>query len=233
MLVPPAPGVFSALGLLFSDSEHEVVRTLMLRGVDGARSSARRGVRRARGRSRFVLRRQQRHGSDGDEASPTSATRARPTSSPCRCRRGPSTSTASSRTSWPSTSGRTATAAADDPVDVVSIRAVAARRAHCLEALRPGCGDPLARAAREHAGGVLRPRARPGRDAGLQPRRPAGRRASRAAARRRDRLDLRRPSRLRRATRRPTATSRWTRADELRRFRRCHATASTRSPSRW
>ena len=35
VLVPPAPGVFSALGLLFSDSEHEVVRTLMLRGVDG------------------------------------------------------------------------------------------------------------------------------------------------------------------------------------------------------
>ena len=32
MLVPPAPGVFSALGLLFSDTEHEVVRTLMLRG---------------------------------------------------------------------------------------------------------------------------------------------------------------------------------------------------------
>ncbi len=33
VLVPPSPGVFSALGLLFSDSEHEVVRTLMLRGV--------------------------------------------------------------------------------------------------------------------------------------------------------------------------------------------------------
>ncbi len=31
MLVPPSPGVFSALGLLFSDTEHEVVRTLMLR----------------------------------------------------------------------------------------------------------------------------------------------------------------------------------------------------------
>jgi N-methylhydantoinase A len=34
VLVPPAPGVFSALGLLFSDTEHEVVRTLMLRGRD-------------------------------------------------------------------------------------------------------------------------------------------------------------------------------------------------------
>jgi N-methylhydantoinase A len=31
-VVPPSPGVFSALGLLFSDTEHEVVRTLMLRG---------------------------------------------------------------------------------------------------------------------------------------------------------------------------------------------------------
>src|SRR5262249_37573760 len=34
VLVPPAPGVFSALGLLFSDSEHEVVRTVMLRGAE-------------------------------------------------------------------------------------------------------------------------------------------------------------------------------------------------------
>jgi N-methylhydantoinase A len=32
VLIPPAPGVFSALGLLFSDTEHEIVRTLMLRG---------------------------------------------------------------------------------------------------------------------------------------------------------------------------------------------------------
>ncbi len=31
VLIPPSPGVFSALGLLFSDSEYEVVRTLMLR----------------------------------------------------------------------------------------------------------------------------------------------------------------------------------------------------------
>ena len=34
VLVPPAPGVFSALGLLFSDSEHEVVRTVMLRAAE-------------------------------------------------------------------------------------------------------------------------------------------------------------------------------------------------------
>jgi len=34
VLVPPAPGVFSALGLLFSDTEHETVRTLMLRGAE-------------------------------------------------------------------------------------------------------------------------------------------------------------------------------------------------------
>ena len=31
VLIPPSPGVFSALGLLFCDTEHEVVRTLMLR----------------------------------------------------------------------------------------------------------------------------------------------------------------------------------------------------------
>ena len=34
VLIPPAPGVFSALGLLFSDTEHEIVQTLMLRGAD-------------------------------------------------------------------------------------------------------------------------------------------------------------------------------------------------------
>ncbi|WP_411277839.1 hydantoinase/oxoprolinase family protein [Gaiella sp.] len=34
VLIPPAPGVFSALGLLFSDTEHETVRTLMLRGAE-------------------------------------------------------------------------------------------------------------------------------------------------------------------------------------------------------
>ena len=34
LLIPPAPGVFSALGLLFSDTEHETVRTLMLRGAE-------------------------------------------------------------------------------------------------------------------------------------------------------------------------------------------------------
>jgi N-methylhydantoinase A len=42
VIVPPAPGVFSALGLLFSDTEHEVVRTVMLRGeeIDGERLDA-------------------------------------------------------------------------------------------------------------------------------------------------------------------------------------------------
>ena len=43
VLIPPAPGVFSALGLLFSDTEHETVRTLMLRGLEvtaGALESA-------------------------------------------------------------------------------------------------------------------------------------------------------------------------------------------------
>ncbi len=34
VLIPPSPGVFSALGLLFSDTEHEVVRTLMLRDAE-------------------------------------------------------------------------------------------------------------------------------------------------------------------------------------------------------
>ena len=32
MIVPPAPGVFSAAGLLFSDVEHEAARTTFLRG---------------------------------------------------------------------------------------------------------------------------------------------------------------------------------------------------------
>ena len=52
MLVPPAPGVFSALGLLFSDTEHEVVRTLMLRGGEITAAALERGVRRDRGARR-------------------------------------------------------------------------------------------------------------------------------------------------------------------------------------
>ena len=50
VLVPPAPGVFSAVGLLFSDVEHEFVRTLLLRGDAISRRGARARLRRARGR---------------------------------------------------------------------------------------------------------------------------------------------------------------------------------------
>jgi len=49
VIVPPASGVFSALGLLFSDTEHEVVRTLMLRGDEitaGALAAAFAGIER-------------------------------------------------------------------------------------------------------------------------------------------------------------------------------------------
>ena len=51
VLVPPAPGVFSALGLLFAESEHELVRTLMLRG-DGDHCGAARRPRSRRSRTR-------------------------------------------------------------------------------------------------------------------------------------------------------------------------------------
>jgi len=34
VLIPPAPGVFSALGLLFGDTEREFVRTLMMRSAE-------------------------------------------------------------------------------------------------------------------------------------------------------------------------------------------------------
>jgi N-methylhydantoinase A len=34
VLIPPAPGVFSALGLLFSETQHELVRTAIVRGPD-------------------------------------------------------------------------------------------------------------------------------------------------------------------------------------------------------
>ena len=50
VLVPPAPGVFSALGLLFSDTEHEIVRTLMLRGAEVTAAALESALRRARGR---------------------------------------------------------------------------------------------------------------------------------------------------------------------------------------
>ncbi len=75
VLIPPAPGVFSALGLLFSDTEHEVVRTLMLRGpevsarhpggcVRGARGGGdgERGRKRRRRRQRDAVRRRSLRG---------------------------------------------------------------------------------------------------------------------------------------------------------------------------
>ena len=120
------------------------------------RSSARRGVRRDRGRSRFLLRRQPRHGSDGDEAGrhplrgpglralracPAGARRRRPPRPGLRGRARPDVRPRCRRRP-----GRRRLDPSRRP-----------RRAHCLEALRPGCGDPLARAAREHEGGVLRP----------------------------------------------------------------------------
>ena len=52
VLVPPAPGVFSALGLLFSDTEHEVVRTLMLRGAESPANGSRRRSLKSRPRRR-------------------------------------------------------------------------------------------------------------------------------------------------------------------------------------
>ena len=142
MLIPPAPGVFSALGLLFSDTEHEVVRTLMLRGDEvtaAALESAfaeleARGDREPRGR-----RRRDRH---GDAASPTSATRARPTSCPSPCPPALSTSHASSRDFVAEHVRTYGHGSADDPIDVVSVRALArvertaARRYDPLAAIR-------------------------------------------------------------------------------------------------
>ena len=50
VLIPPSPGVFSALGLLFSDTEHEVVRTLMLRGDEITAAALEAAYRRGRER---------------------------------------------------------------------------------------------------------------------------------------------------------------------------------------
>ena len=82
VLVPPAPGVFSAVGLLLSEIEHEFVRTLPARGGDatpellsaGFRELEDAGPRRAGGRGRRAGAR------SPSRAPPTSATPGRHTS---------------------------------------------------------------------------------------------------------------------------------------------------------
>ena len=111
VVVPPSPGVFSALGLLFGDSERELVRTVLLRS-----RRARRGDGRVRARRRSSAMRSSssrvrgtRPGRSTSSASPTSATPVRRTSCPCGCLPAGSPSTGCSTTSSPSTSARTGT----------------------------------------------------------------------------------------------------------------------------
>ena len=112
VLVPPAPGVFSAVGLLFSGTEQEFVRTLLLRSGEIDPDAITEAYRCA-GRGGLA--------SLADEGiapetatfrgSPTCATRARRTSSPSASPEGRvDVAAADRRRSPPSTSAPTATA---------------------------------------------------------------------------------------------------------------------------
>ena len=82
VLVPLAPGVFSAAGLLLSEIEHEFVRTLPVRG-DGASSEVlHAGYRELEAEAELRARRRRRlaRGDRRSPASPTSATPGRRTS---------------------------------------------------------------------------------------------------------------------------------------------------------
>ena len=159
VLVPPAPGVFSALGLLFSDSEHEVVRTLMLRGVDGGgavldeafdaiedeAASSFSDTRSARVTvTRHADIRYAGPGLRALRAGRAGARRRRPPRRGLRGRARPDV-----RPRFGRRPGRRRLDPGRRP-----------RRAHGVEALRPARGDPLARAAGRHEAGVLRPGAR-------------------------------------------------------------------------
>ena len=93
------------------------------------------------------------------------------------CRRA-STSHGSWPTSSPSTFARTAIGSVDDPVDIVSIRALAPRRADGVAALRPARGHPRSPARR---GNAARPTSA-GRQAPSRPRSATGPACSRATA---------------------------------------------------
>ena len=154
-------------------------------------------VRRARAPSRASIADDTPRRAIALRRTPTSATPARPTSSPCLSRPGPSTSPRRGqdfvaehpdlRPRRRRRSGR-----------VVSIRAVARVERTAAQALRPGCGDPLARAAREREAGLLRAAST------ASSRRRCCNRAGLLAGRRRGPADRRRDT-TRPASSRPTA----------------------------
>ena len=117
IVVPPAPGLFSAFGLLYADVEHHYGRTFrrLLRQIDLAALNAAwdelvaEAARAARGRGLLARR------GCASSATPACTTRARASISPCRCRTARSTtprSPASRRRSGRSTSAPTAIAPA-------------------------------------------------------------------------------------------------------------------------
>ena len=204
VLVPPAPGVFSALGLLFSDTEHELVRTLMLRGDDdhpgAARSAPSASSRPRRGRTSTRRRR------------PVAVTRYADLRYAGQAYELP-VPVAAGETDVADARGRLRGRArahvrprpVDDPVDVVSVRALARRGADGGAASTHG-RDPAhaaRRTARAWPTSARRPVSSrpPCRPRGLLADAPPG-----AAARRRVRLHVRRPAGLGR-TSTTTATS--------------------------
>ena len=221
--IPPSPGVFSALGLLFSDTEHEVVRTLMLRGDEITAAALEAAFAEIEAETTAYL-----AGTAGATVTVSRYADVRYAGQAYELSvavpPGPvdvERLVADFVAEHVRTYGH---GSADDPVDVVSIRALAR-----IERTSAQLYDPLAaiRALPVYEGTRL---AYFGPDVGLieterlQPGRPARRRAARPAPRRRGRLDLRRPAGLP-GPARPVRQHRG-RA-------RCLRRASTRSPSRW
>ncbi len=201
VLVPPAPGVFSALGLLFSDTEHEVVKTLMLRGgeltaegleaafapIENEATAHLAATEDARGECDPLRRRPlRRAGLRALGQDPRRPDRRRPPRSGLRRRARPHLRT------W--RRGRPRRPRLDP--------CARPGRAHGGPALRPARCDPSAPARRGLATRLLRARHGTGRDAGLQSGRSARRTARGATADRRGRLYVRRPAGLRRPARR-------------------------------
>ena len=174
VLVPPAPGVFSALGLLFSDTEHEVVRTLMLRGDEITAERLQSELAALEDEATAHLDGRLGHG---------------------RPLRGRPLLGAGVRAHDPGAGGRERRRAGRGRLRRRARPHVRARlrrrpgrhrlppchrtpRADRRPALRPARRDSRPAPRREHPPRVLRPGARHGRDAGLRPSRPARRRAA-------------------------------------------------------
>ena len=159
VVVPPSAGLFSSFGLLYADVEHHYARTFrrLLRQADLGEIDARLGRARQAGDRAARSRGLHRRAAPACDGPPPCTTRARATSSPCRCptvRSMPRMATHLEQ-AFAEEHERTYghRAGPDEPVELVSIQLVGS-------GLREGSGVPqsVTPSRRDGAG---RPRARP------------------------------------------------------------------------